>query len=57
MTDRIETTAALAIVLAAFALGWAIAHSTVATECERLGSFYVGQKVFDCKEKKNDRRT
>lgn len=52
MTDRIETTAALAIVLAAFALGWAIAHSTVATECERLGSFYVGQKVFDCKEKK-----
>lgn len=52
MTDYIETAAAIVIILAIFSLGWLLAHSTVATECERLGSFYVGQKVFDCKEKK-----
>ena len=41
--------------------GWISAHSTVATECERLGRFYVGERVFECvkiteqpKEKTND---
>lgn len=29
-------------------LGWAHAHYTVARECERLGAFYVGKKVFLC---------
>ena len=28
--------------------GWLWAHSTVATECERLGRFYVGTKTFEC---------
>ena len=28
--------------------GWASAHREVATECERLGSFFVGKKVFRC---------
>ena len=27
--------------------GWYFAHSTVATECERLG-FYVGKNVYQC---------
>lgn len=52
MTDHIEATAVVATILAVFALGWIFAHTTVATECERLGAFYVGQKVFECKEKK-----
>lgn len=30
-------------------LGWAAAHSTVARECDRLGKFYVGSKVYECK--------
>jgi len=30
---------------------WVAAHSTVATECEKLGAFYVGQKVYECKLK------
>lgn len=30
------------------AIGWIFAHQTIATECERLGSFYVGKKVFHC---------
>jgi len=29
--------------------GWAQAHQTVATECKKLGAFYVGNTVFDCK--------
>ncbi len=28
--------------------GWINAHYTVASECEKLGSFYVGKKVFKC---------
>jgi hypothetical protein len=29
-------------------VGWVVAHSVVATECEKLGSFYVGDKTFKC---------
>lgn len=32
-------------------IGWAWAHKTVAIECEQLGSFYDGNKVFECREK------
>lgn len=28
--------------------GWIEAHLTVADECEKLGKFYVGKKVFTC---------
>jgi hypothetical protein len=28
--------------------GWSSAHTTVASECHRLGSFYVGKEVFKC---------
>ena len=31
-----------------YANGWVSAHRTVATECERLGSFFVGKEVFRC---------
>lgn len=31
-----------------YLVGWANAHHTVADECEKLGSFYVGSKVFRC---------
>jgi len=34
-------------------LGDAIAHSTIATECERLGGFYVGNKTYKCVEVKH----
>lgn len=33
-------------------IGWVFgcvaAHSTIATECKRLGSFYVGDTVYRC---------
>lgn len=31
-------------------VGYQKAHSTIATECQRLGSFYVGSKTFKCTE-------
>lgn len=30
--------------------GWQQAHTTVAVECTKLGSFYVGDRVFKCTE-------
>ena len=28
--------------------GWVIAQNNIATECERLNAFYVGNKTFIC---------
>jgi hypothetical protein len=36
------------VYLIGYRFGWEIAHLTVAKECERLGSFYVGKKTFYC---------
>lgn len=35
---------------AGYTVGWITAHNTVATECTKLGSFYVGNRVFKCIE-------
>ena len=32
-------------------LGYVMAHSEVARECERLGGFYVGTKTYTCSTK------
>ena len=34
--------------LAGKCYGWVQAHHVVATECERLGKFFVGKKVYSC---------
>lgn len=34
--------------VANFWLGYGVAHAEIAKECERLGAFYVGDKVFKC---------
>ena len=31
--------------------GWIDAHGTVSSECDKLGAFYVGSKIYECKEK------
>lgn len=36
------------MMLIGFVLGWVFAHSTVSSECQKVGSFYVGNNVFDC---------
>ena len=32
-------------------IGWTLKQVEVRNECERLGGFYVGSKVFECKAK------
>lgn len=34
-----------------YLMGWVIAHAVIASECEKLGSFYVGKSVYECKLK------
>lgn len=41
---------ACASIWVAMLIGWCYAHVTVATECQRLGSFYVGKNTFKCVE-------
>ncbi|HEK6332687.1 TPA: hypothetical protein SO899_004288 [Yersinia enterocolitica] len=36
------------LIWASYRLGWESAHQTVATECQRLGKFYVGKKTYHC---------
>ena len=31
-----------------YIIGWGHAHRTVATECQRLGKFYVGSTTYEC---------
>jgi len=47
---------ALLALIVGYWLGYASAHADVARECERLGSFYVGKKVFKCVEVKDASR-
>jgi len=40
---------AISTLLCGFAFGWIIAHNEVAKECDKLGKFYVGDTVYECK--------
>ena len=46
-----ESVMTTAVVLALTGLIWAMAHTTVAHECDKLGAFYIGDQVFECKRK------
>lgn len=37
----------IAIVIS-YNIGYIVAHKTIALECERLGSFFVGKQVYKC---------
>ena len=48
----------MAVVIAFFAaifIGWVSAHNIVAHECNKLGSFYVGNVVYECRPKQIDK--
>ena len=47
-----EAIGAVFIGIFMFWMGWIFAHDEVSTECQRQGSFYVGDLTFECKEKK-----
>ena len=38
----------LIALLIGYRMGWESAHKTVASECRKLGRFYVGKTVFHC---------
>ena len=44
--------AAIVVFLMGSVFGWIFAHSTIATECEKLNSFYVSNRTFQCEVKK-----
>ena len=51
-----QSLAATLVLCGAFWLsGWYFAHTTVATECERLGKFYVGKKSLSMYEDSENR--
>ena len=51
LADAMKLTIAAAVLFYACITTWAWAHHTVATECERLGAFYVNEKTFNCQLK------
>jgi hypothetical protein len=51
MNDMLEPFFLITVFLFGCLIGWVGAHGTVATECERLGSFYVGDTTYTCKVK------
>lgn len=52
MNDWVIGAAHVTMAVAMCFLGWVWAHNTVAVECNKLGVFYVGSMVYECKEKK-----
>jgi hypothetical protein len=49
MRDPFITAIIVICTFCSFVLIWAAAHGTVAKECEKLGAFYVGDKVYQCR--------
>lgn len=56
LNDHLKTFIALnaLIIVCVVTWTWAWAHHTIATECERLGAFYVNEKTFTCQLKSGD---
>jgi hypothetical protein len=51
MNDWIIGAAHVVTAVLVFGMGWVMAHTTVQYECIKLGAFYVGEKVYECREK------
>lgn len=52
--DLLKVFIALNALIFTCVVTWARAHHTVATECERLGAFYVNDKTSTCHLKSGD---
>jgi hypothetical protein len=39
------------LLMAVYNIGWIASANTIKTECQKLGSFYVGEQVVECKLK------
>jgi len=40
-----------ALIILLFSFGWVMSASSIAMECRKLGSFYVGDKIYKCEIK------
>ena len=49
-----ESVMTTTVVLTLTGLIWSIAHTTVANDCDKLGAFYVGDQVYECKRKQGE---
>lgn len=52
--DQLKVFIALNAMIFVCVVTWTGAHHTIATECERLGAFYVNEKTFTCQLKSRD---
>jgi len=43
----------LACVWIGYRVGWVCAHIAIGMECERLGGFFVGEKIYKCHLQEN----
>jgi hypothetical protein len=43
---------AILVCILGIVFGWIFAHSSIASECQKLNSFYVGDTVFNCEARK-----
>ena len=50
-----ESVMTATVLLALTGLIWSMAHTTVAHECDKLGAFYVGDQVYECKRKQGEK--
>lgn len=50
--DAIYTTVAFCVVIMTAILFWEASASTIGRECQKMGMFYVGDTVYECKVKK-----
>ena len=49
MNDWLVGAMSVAAAVAIFAFGWVVSANTIAAECKHVGTFYVGNTVFECK--------
>ena len=51
MNWLIQLFTATVSMLLGLVFGWIVAHSIISTECDKLGGFYVDDKIYYCTEK------
>jgi hypothetical protein len=51
MADGFLSLLGAVVILAVAGLIWTVSATTIANECEKMGVFYVGDRVFECHRK------
>ncbi len=51
--DEVKMAAIIVIACLLMVFGFSVARQDVVDDCERVGAFYVGETVYECKVKPN----